>query len=62
LATLGLQSHTWDGLKTAVRQRFISPSYQCGLCKKLQRLDQGDMYVQVYYAKLQKGIIRAGDT
>jgi hypothetical protein len=35
LATLGLQPHTWDGLKIAIRQRFVSPSYQCDLCKKL---------------------------
>jgi hypothetical protein len=27
--------------------------------KKLQCLDQGDMSVQDYYAKLQKGMIRA---
>jgi hypothetical protein len=39
LATLGLQPHTWDGLKTAMRQRFVLPSYQCDLCKKLQCLD-----------------------
>jgi hypothetical protein len=39
LGTLGLQPHTWDGLKTAMRQRFIPPSYQRDLCKKLQRLD-----------------------
>jgi hypothetical protein len=60
LATLGLQPHTWDGLKTAMRQRFVPPSYQCDLCKKLQYLDQGDMSVQDYYAELQKGRIRAG--
>jgi hypothetical protein len=41
LATLGLQPHTWDGLKTAMHQRFVPPSYQRDLCKKLQRLDQG---------------------
>jgi hypothetical protein len=41
LATIGLQPHTWDGLKTAMRQRFVPTSYQCDLCKKLQRLDQG---------------------
>jgi hypothetical protein len=39
LATLGLQSHTRDGLKTAMRQRFVPPSYQRDLRKKLQRLD-----------------------
>jgi hypothetical protein len=60
LATLGLQSHTWDGLKTAMHQRFVPPSYQRDLCKKLQRLDQGDMSVQDYYVELQKGMIRAG--
>jgi hypothetical protein len=39
LATLGLQPHTWDGLKIAMHQRFVPPSYQRDLCKKLQRLD-----------------------
>jgi hypothetical protein len=60
LATLGLQPHTWDGLKTTMLQRFVPPSYQRDLCKKLQCLDQGDMSVQDYYAELQKGMIRAG--
>jgi hypothetical protein len=45
LATLRLQPHTWDGLKTTMRQRFVPPSYQCDLRKKLQRLDQGDMSI-----------------
>jgi hypothetical protein len=35
LATLGLQPHTWDGLKIAMCQRFVPPSYQRDLCKKL---------------------------
>jgi hypothetical protein len=60
LATLGMQPHTWDGLKTAMRQRFVPPSYQRDLRKKLQHLDQGDMSVQDYYAKLQRGMIHAG--
>jgi hypothetical protein len=60
LATLGLQPHTCNGLKIAMRQRFIPPSYQRDLCKKLQCLDHGDMSVHDYYAKLQKGMIRAG--
>jgi hypothetical protein len=60
LATLGLQLHTWDGLKIAMHQRFVPPSYQRDLHKKLQRLDQGDMSVQDYYAELQKGMIHAG--
>jgi hypothetical protein len=41
LTTFGLQPHTWDGLKTTMHQRFVPPSYQCDLHKKLQRLDQG---------------------
>jgi hypothetical protein len=45
LATLGLQSHTWDGLKIVMRQRFVPPSYQHDLHKKLQRLEQGNMSV-----------------
>jgi hypothetical protein len=60
LATLGLKPHTWDGLTTAMRQRFVPPSCQHDLCKKLQHLDQGDMSVQDYYAELQKGMIHAG--
>jgi hypothetical protein len=60
LATLGLQPHTWDGLKIAIRQRFVPPSYQRDLRKKLQCLNQKDMSVQDYYAELQKGMIRAG--
>jgi hypothetical protein len=43
-----------------MHQRFVPPSYQRDLCKKLQHLDQGDMFVQDYYAKLQKGMICAG--
>jgi hypothetical protein len=43
-----------------MRQRFVSPSYQCDLHKKLQRLDQGDMSAQDYYAELQKGMIHTG--
>jgi hypothetical protein len=60
LATLGLQPYTWDGLKIAMHQRFVPPSYQRDLCKKLQRLDQGDMSVHNYYAELQKGMIHTG--
>jgi hypothetical protein len=60
LATLGIQPHTWDGLKIAMRQKFIPPYYQHDLRKKLQRLDQGNMSIQNYYAKLQKGMIRVG--
>jgi hypothetical protein len=59
LAILGLQPHTWDGLKTAMHQRLVPPSYQHNLCKKLQCLDQGDISIQDYYAELSKGMIRA---
>jgi hypothetical protein len=60
LSSLRLQPDTWDRLKTAMPKRFVPPAYQRDLCKKLQRLDQGDMFVQDYYAELQKGTIRAG--
>jgi hypothetical protein len=60
LATLGLQPHTWDGLKTTMCQRFVPPSYQHDLCKKLQCLDYGDMSIQDYYTELQKGMIHVG--
>jgi hypothetical protein len=43
-----------------MRQRFVPPSYQRDLRKKLQHLDLGDMSVQDYYAELQKGMIHAG--
>jgi hypothetical protein len=39
LAALGLQPHTWDGMKTTMHQRFVPPSYQRDLRKKLQHLD-----------------------
>jgi hypothetical protein len=60
LSSLCLQSDKWDRLKAAMGERFVPPSYQCDLCKKLQRLDQGDMSVQDYYVELQKGMICAG--
>jgi hypothetical protein len=47
-------------VKNSNASKICSPSYQCDLCKKLQRLDQGDMSVPDYYAELQKGMIRAG--
>jgi hypothetical protein len=43
-----------------MRQRFVPPSYQCDLRKKLQCLDQGDMSLQDYYVELQKGLFHAG--
>jgi hypothetical protein len=59
-SSLHLQPDTWDMVKAAMRERFVPPAYQCDLRKKLQCLDQGDMYVQDYYVELQKCIIRAG--
>jgi Icc-related predicted phosphoesterase len=39
--------------------RFIPP-YKRNLRKKLQRLEQGDMFVQEYYEEFQKCIICCG--
>jgi hypothetical protein len=60
LSTLHLQPDTWDRLKAAMRERFVPPTYQRYLRKKLQHLDKGDMSIQDYYAELQKGMIHAG--
>jgi hypothetical protein len=38
-ATTGDLPMTWEGLKVATRDRFVPPSYQRDLCKKLQRLE-----------------------
>jgi hypothetical protein len=55
-----LQPDSWARLKDAMRNRFVPPSYQRDLRKKLQRLDQGSMTVQEYYQELQKGMLRCG--
>jgi hypothetical protein len=60
LPSLSLQPDTCDRLKAAMCERFVPPTYQCDLRKKLQRLEYGDMSVQDYYAELQKGMICAG--
>jgi hypothetical protein len=60
LSSLCLQPDIWDRLKAVMRERFEPPAYQLDLHKKLQRLDQGDMSVQDYFAELQKGMIRPG--
>ena len=58
MSSLRLQPDTWDRLKAAMRERFVPPSCQRDLRKKLQCLELGDMSVQDYYAELQKGMIR----
>jgi hypothetical protein len=37
---------TWAGLKLAMSHRFVPVSYKSKLCKKFERLEQGDMSVQ----------------
>ena len=54
------QPETWAGLKDAMRDRFVPTSYRRDLRQRLQRLEQGDMSVEEYYAELQKGMIRCG--
>jgi hypothetical protein len=54
------QPQSWDRLKEAMCDRFIPVSYKRDLRKKLQRLERGDMYVQEYFAELQKGMILCG--
>jgi hypothetical protein len=58
--SLEVQPLSWEGLKDAMRDRFVTASYKRDLHKKLQRLEQGDMSIQEYFAELQKGMIRCG--
>jgi hypothetical protein len=44
------QPQSYDRLKEAMRDRFVLGSYKRDLRKKLQRLEQGDMSVQEYFA------------
>jgi hypothetical protein len=46
LSRLRLQPDTWDRLKDAMQERFVSPAYQHDLRKKLKCIDQGDKFVQ----------------
>jgi hypothetical protein len=43
-----------------MHDRFVPPSYHRELHKKLMRLEQGDKFVQDYYAVLQKGLQHCG--
>jgi hypothetical protein len=45
LSSLHLQHDTWDRLKATMHERFVPPSYQRDLHKKMQHLDQGHMSV-----------------
>jgi hypothetical protein len=58
LATQGALPSTWDQLKVAMCDHFVPPSYHRDLCKKLQRLEQGDKSVQDYCGELQNGLMR----
>jgi hypothetical protein len=48
------------GSKKEMRDRFVPASYKRDLRKKLLCLEQGDMFIQEYFAELQKGMIRCG--
>ena len=60
LGNLHQQPQSCDRLKEAMCDRFIPVSYKRDLRKKLQRLEQGDMSVQEYFAELQKVMICCG--
>ena len=51
---------TWAPLKTAMHTRWVPPYYQRELLQKLQRLRQGNFFVEEYYLELQTGMIRCG--
>jgi hypothetical protein len=58
--SLQTKPESWEGLKTSMCDRFLPISYKRDLRKKLQRLEQGDMSVQEYFAELQRGMMRCG--
>ena len=60
LGNLHQQPQSWDRLKEAMYDHFIPVSYKQDLCKKLQRLEQGDMSIQEYFVELQKVMICCG--
>ena len=51
---------TWSALKTAMRVRFVPPTYQRDLLKNLTRLEQGKNSVEEYYQELQTWMVRCG--
>jgi hypothetical protein len=51
-ASLSQKHDTWENLKLSMRDRFVPITYKRDLRKKLQRLEQGDMSVQEYFAEL----------
>ena len=59
LGNLHQQLQSWDRLKEAMRDHFISP-YKREWREKLQCLEQGNMSVQEYYAEFQKCAICCG--
>jgi hypothetical protein len=59
-ASLQQKPDSWENLKHSMCDRFVPISYKWDLRKKLQHLEQGDMFVQEYFAELQKGMIRCG--
>jgi hypothetical protein len=54
------QPKSWDRFKEAMCDRYVPVLYKRYLCKKLQRLEQGDMSIQQYFIELHKGMIRCG--
>ena len=59
LGNLHQQPKSWDRLKEAMRDRF-SPPYKREWCKKLQRLEQGNMSVQEYFTEFRRCRIYCG--
>ena len=53
----GLAPMTWNALKVAMRNRFVPPSFQYDLRKKLERLNQGDRSIEEYYQELQMSML-----
>jgi hypothetical protein len=50
---------TWAEMKREMRERFVPRHHRRDLFDKLQNLKQGSLFVDEYYKKMEKAMIRA---
>ncbi|XP_051149220.1 uncharacterized protein LOC127263941 [Andrographis paniculata] len=50
---------TWDGLKKALRKRFVPSWYRRELHERVQQMSQGNRSVEEYYKELETAMMRA---
>jgi len=50
---------TWEQLKVAMKERFMSPYYKMEIFNKLQRLTQGNKCVEEYVQEMEVTLMKA---